>query len=246
MAGKQIAERPGFLKDFIQNFRLDALCLFDERRILISQQLPTPKQRWAEGHEIGHVIIPWHGPISLGDDKYTLKANCHEAMEYEANYAARRLLFLRDKFKIRALSSEPTLAHVMGLQKVFGNTMTTTFYSLVETLEIPAFGLITDHPKKPGEGFDRFNPCRYFITSPTFDAQFGQVTDKQLYSIVEKYCGYGKWNLGRTETILVNGRTEPYVFRMETIFNHYDALTLGVLVRKHEISIPVSSIFKHV
>ena len=41
MAGKQIAQRPGFLKDFIQNFRLDALCLFDEKRILISQDSNT-------------------------------------------------------------------------------------------------------------------------------------------------------------------------------------------------------------
>ena len=241
VAGKQIAERPGFLKDFIQNFRLDALCLFDEKRILISQELPTPKQRWAEGHEIGHVIIPWHGPISLGDDKYTLKANCHEAMESEANYAARQLLFLRDKFKVRALASEPTLAHVRSLQKLFGNTMTTTFYSLIETLDIPAFGLITDHPKKPEKDFDRNNPCRHFITSPAFDAQFGNVSDLQLYSILESYCGYGKWDLGRAEKLLIDSRNESYVFRMETIFNHYDALTLGVLVGKHARAVTVST-----
>ena len=54
VAGKQIAERPAFLKDLVQSFRLDALCLFDEKRILISKELPEPKQRWAEGHEIGH------------------------------------------------------------------------------------------------------------------------------------------------------------------------------------------------
>lgn len=240
LAGKQIADRPGFLKDFVQNFRLDALCLFDEKRILISEELPTPKQRWAEGHEIGHVIIPWHGPISLGDDKYTLKATCHEAMESEANYAARRLLFLRDKFREHALSSQPTLTHVMGLQKRFGNTLTTTFYSLVETLDIPAFGLITGHPKKPAADFDRNKPCKYFITSPKFDAQFANVTDIHLYSIVESYCGYGKWSLGQAEKIVTDSRGEPYVFQMETIFNHYDALTLGVLVRKHQSVIGVS------
>lgn len=243
VAGKQIAERPGFLKDFIQNFRLDALCLFDEKRILISEELPAPKQRWAEGHEIGHIIIPWHGPISFGDDKYTLKANCHEAMESEANYAGRRLLFMREKFKARALSSAPTLAFVRELKKVFGNTMTTTFYSLVETLDVPAFGLITGHPKKPENDFDPGNPCRYFITSPSFDIQFGHVTDTQLYAILQSYCGYGKWDLGKTETIIANSRSEPHVFRMETIFNHYDALTLGVLVRKHETSVLVSSSF---
>lgn len=235
VAGKQIADRPGFLKDFVKNFRLDALCLFDEKRILISNELPTPKQRWAEGHELGHVIIPWHGPISLGDDKYTLTANCHETMEAEANFAARRLLFLGDTFKVRASSSEPALQHVMDLHKVFGNTLTTTFYSFVETLDIPAFGLITGHPKRPAKDFDRKAPCRHFITSPQFDTQFKNVTDTQLYAIVESYCGYGKWDLGTAEKIIADCRNESYVFHMETVFNHYDALTLGVLVRKHQL-----------
>ncbi len=112
-------------------------------------------------------------------------------MESEANFAARRLLFLRDKFKERALSSAPTLAHAMDLQKVFGNTLTTTFYSLVETLDVPAFGLITGHPKKPAADFDRHKPCKYFITSPSFDTQFANVSDIQLYAMIESYCGYG-------------------------------------------------------
>jgi hypothetical protein len=233
LAGKQIAARPGFLKDFVQNFRLDALCLFDEKRILISQELPTPKQRWAEGHEIGHTIIPWHGPISLGDDKYTLTANCHDTMEAEANFAARRLLFLQDRFKVEARSCSPTLAHIMKLRKAFGNTLTTTFYSFVEGLDIPAFGLITGHPKRPAADFDPKNPCRHFITSPTFEAQFGNVTYLHLYRTVERYCGYGKWNLGEAESVIVDARNEAYVFFMETVFNHYDALTLGTLVRRH-------------
>lgn len=239
LAGKQIADRPGFLKDFVQNFRLDALCLFDEKRILISQELPPPKQRWAEGHEIGHTIIPWHGPISLGDDKYTLKADCHEALEAEANFAARRLLFLRDKFRTHALSSAPTLNHAQNLKKLFGNSLTTTFYSLVETLDIPAFGLITDHPKKLGPDFDPASPCRYFISSPSFHTQFSNVTDVHLFSLVQRYCGYGKWALGRTQEVITNSRNETFVFDMETIFNHYDALTLGVMVGKHNPTIAV-------
>ena len=237
VAGKQIAERPGFLKDFVKNFRLDALCLFDEKRILISTELPTPKQRWAEGHEIGHVIIPWHGPISLGDDKYTLTANCHETMEAEANFAARRLLFLRDTFKLRARSSAPALSHVMDLHKIFGNTLTTTFYSFVETLDVSAFGLITGHPRRPAKDFDRRTPCRHFITSPRFEAQFKHVTASQLYAIVESYCGYGKWDLGTAEKLIADTSNDSYVFHMETVFNHYDALTLGVMTRKHEIVI---------
>ncbi len=239
LAGKQIAKRPGFLKDFIKNFRLDALVLFDEKRILISNELPEPKRRWAEAHEIGHLITPWHDSISLGDDKYTLHANCREIMEAEANYGASRLLFLRDKFKFHALSSEPTLSFVKNLKKLYGNTITTTLYSFIETLDVPAFGLITGHPKKQDTDFDPMNPCRHFITSSAFEAQFGHITDAHLYAILQGYCTYGKYDLGRTETILSNTRKEPYVFSMETIFNKYDALTLGVLLRKHHLLVPV-------
>jgi hypothetical protein len=41
----------------------------------------------------------------------------------------------------------------------------------------------------------------------------------------------------------MNSRKEPYVFGVETIFNHYDALTLGVLVRKHEPAVSVLTSF---
>jgi Zn-dependent peptidase ImmA (M78 family) len=239
LAGKQIAKRPGFLKDFIKNFRLDALVLFDEKRILISNELPEPKRRWAEAHEIGHLITPWHDSISLGDDKYTLHANCREIMEAEANYGASRLLFLRDKFKSHALSSEPTLSFVKNLKKLYGNTITTTLYSFIETLDVPAFGLITGHPKKQDTDFDPMNPCRHFITSSAFEAQFGHITDVHLYAILQGYCTYGKYDLGRTETILSNTRKEPHVFSMETIFNKYDALTLGVLIGRHDVSVSV-------
>ena len=242
VAGKQIAERPAFLKDLVQSFRLDALCLFDEKRILISKELPEPKQRWAEGHEIGHTIIPWHGPISLGDDKYTLTANCHEAMEAEANYAARRLLFLRDRFRAQALSCPPTLKHVRELKKLFCNTMTTTFYALIEELDVPAFGLISDHPRRPTTAFNPQIPARHFITSLPFDTQFGHLTQKDLYRLVQKYCKYGSWDLGNSDEVLVDGRGEAYVFHLETIFNSYDALTLGVLVRKQGLVIPASAV----
>jgi hypothetical protein len=47
-----------------------------------------------------------------------------------------------------------------SLKDLFGNTMTTTFYWLVETLDVPAFGLITAHPKKSDKDFDPTKPCR--------------------------------------------------------------------------------------
>lgn len=242
LAGKQIADRPGFLIDFVKSFRIDALCLFDEKRILLSETLPPPKQRWAEGHEIGHVIIPWHGPISMGDDKFTLTADCHEEMEAEANFAARRLLFLRDRFKDAALGSAPTLQHIMDLKKSFGNTITTTFYGLVEVLDTPAFGLISGHPKKPPKDFDPAHPCRHFIRSQAFETQFSGIDERKLYELAKGYCSFGKWHIGNSEEVLLDARGDPHVFRMETVFNHYDALTLGIHVGKSGITLPIGAI----
>ena len=69
------------------------------------------------------------------------------------------------------------------------------------------------------------------------------MTDLQLYALLEKYCRSGKWGLGTTETVLVDNNGGQFVFHMETIFNHCDALTLGKLVRKHEISVLVANPF---
>lgn len=229
MAGRQIADRPGFLVDVLSRIRLDAVCLLDERRILLNAELPSPKQRWAEAHEVGHAIIPWHGVISLGDDRYTLSADCHEAIEAEANYAARRLLFLQERFTESVRSSTPSVSLAIRLQKEFGNTLTTTFYGMVEALDVVAFGLVSPHPKRLPEGFDPSAPCRHFIRSRAFAKQFGSVTEVELFHAAQSYCSYGTWHLGSGQCTLRNLRGEQHEFSMETVFNHYDALTFGVL-----------------
>lgn len=60
IAGRQVLARPALLLDAIKKFDLRALFLPDGKRILIDRNLPDAKQRWSEGHEIGHSIIPWH------------------------------------------------------------------------------------------------------------------------------------------------------------------------------------------
>src|SRR5437879_595578 len=60
VAGKQILERPAILIDAIRKFSLKSLYIPDRSRILIDSELPAPKQRWSEAHEVGHHIIYWH------------------------------------------------------------------------------------------------------------------------------------------------------------------------------------------
>jgi hypothetical protein len=98
-AGKQIIKRPTLLRDAVKRFDLRALYLPDRKRILIDDEVPKPKHRWLEAHEIGHDILPWHGDMMLGDDDITPTPSVREKIETEANYAAGSLLFMTDRFK---------------------------------------------------------------------------------------------------------------------------------------------------
>jgi hypothetical protein len=60
----------------------------------------------------------------------------------------------------------PALSHVIDLHKIFGNMLTTTVYSFVETLDVPAFGLITA-PNAADEGLrskGAMSPSDYLST----------------------------------------------------------------------------------
>lgn len=56
MAGKQLFDKPTALFDAIRKAGLSALWVPSSRRIMIDQEVPHPKHRWIEGHEIGHSL----------------------------------------------------------------------------------------------------------------------------------------------------------------------------------------------
>ena len=55
-----------------------------------------------------------------------------QQVEAEANFAAGRLLFLREQFTDEARSLDPSIKAVQQLHLIFGNTLSTTLYRLVE------------------------------------------------------------------------------------------------------------------
>ena len=176
IAGIQVYKRPTLLIDAIRKASLQALYIPDRRRILLDASLPKLKHRWSEGHEIGHSLLPWHEAIMLGDNSLTLTPACQEEVEAQANFAAGRLLFLRDRFTEEARSLEPSIEAVRALKEIFGNTLSTTLYRVVESLgaDRPLVGMISGHPHptKRGKDFDPSNPCRHFIQSPAFRETF--------------------------------------------------------------------------
>ena len=246
VAGTQVFKRPTLIIEAIRKASLQALYLPDRRRILLDASLPKLKHRWSEGHEIGHSLIPWHQEIMLGDNSLTLTPVCQEQVEAEANFAAGRLLFLRERFMDEARSLEPSIEAIQALKAIFGNTLSTTLYRVVESFgsDQPLVGMISDHPHstRRGKEFDPSKPCRHFIRSPAFRRHFGKISEVELFGDVSGYCGaQGGGPLGEEEMILSDDNGECHRFQFETFFNRYDALTLGKYLRPAHNIMPVSA-----
>ena len=246
VAGIQVFERPTLLIDAIRKASLQALYLPDQRRILLDASLPSLKHRWSEGHEIGHSIIPWHEAIMLGDNTLTLNPICQEEVEAEANFAAGRLLFLRERFTEEARSLEPSIEAIRALNEIFGNTLSTTLYRVVESFgaDRPLVGMISGHPHviRRKKNFDPSWPCRHFIRSPAFRRYFGKITQVELFRDVAGYCGAQAGGpLGEDELILIDDNGDRHRFQFETFFNRYDALTLGKYLQPIQRRVAVSS-----
>ncbi|MCE4364796.1 ImmA/IrrE family metallo-endopeptidase [Xanthomonas hortorum] len=244
VAGIQIFERPTLLFDAIKKMSLQALYLPDSKKIMLDGSLPVLKHRWNEAHEVGHSLLPWHEGLMHGDNNLTLSQHCHEQVEAEANYAAGRLLFLRDRFDEEARSVEASIMSIKPLKERYGNTLSSTLYRFVESVgqERAVLGVICGHPheRKRARDFDIQFPCRHVILSPAFRDRFGDVDEVDLFLKIASYCGaQGGGPLGQSEIVLidVNGKAQRFMF--ETFFNRYDALTLAVHLGEVPIIIPV-------
>lgn len=236
---QQVFKRPTLLVDVIKKLDLRGLYVPDQRRILIDGNQPPPKYRWLEAHEIGHSLLPWHEETMFGDSAVTLLPDCHDIIEAEANFAAGRLLFLRDQFTERARDYQPSVGAVKELKPQFGNTYTTTFWRCIETWgeDRPMVGLITGHPHltKRTPDFNPLKPCRHFIRSKAFAERFAGIDEISLFSFVEGYCRASRGGpLGSTELILVDDNSAEHRFHFETFSFFHDILTLGVYLGKRE------------
>lgn len=235
---KQVLARPSRILDVIRERSLKALWVPDRRRILIDEALADTKKRWGEGHEIIHSVIPHHQILTLGDPEYTLKPACHEQLEAEANYGAGRLLFLRDEFRERLLSSTISFQSVRDLAKEFGNSQTSTLWRVVETLDAPAVGLVSIHPWEKRDG--HAEPVRHFVRSRPFAKQFANIDELELLRILAKVVRRrGGGPIGEDEAVMMDVDGAEHVFRFECFGNTYDTLTLGMCCGAKSTSVAV-------
>jgi hypothetical protein len=239
---KQLFLRPTLILDVIKKASVSAFWIPDGKRILIDKDLPEKKHRWAETHEVIHSITEWHQLFLFGDSTRELNPACHDKLESEANYGTGQLLFLRSRFAREARDMAMSLDAVKKLSNRFGNTMTSTLWRYVEQLgvEQPMVGLVTVHPHKLPDDHDPAAPCKYFIESPAFRAQFGCVAEVKVFDALQQYCSRAKGGpLGSAEVFLTDVNGSAHVFWFETFFNRYEALTLAYHVREHRLVIAV-------
>ena len=168
---------------------------------MIDDSVPEPKHRWLEAHEIGHDLLPWHHDMLMGDDRFTPTPSTHDKIEAEANYAAGSLIFLGDKFRDECRQCRASVATAQTLKKRYGNTITTTFWRMIEYAgeEHPILGAIGKHPG----GSNEEPNFRHVIPSAAFDRQFPVPAPDNLFEFVCNYSRLnGKGPLGHGEIIL--------------------------------------------
>lgn len=229
VAGKQILLQPSLILDAVRTHSLKGLLLPDRRQVLLDRDVPEIKHRWTEAHEIMHDILDWHDGVAHGDPEYTLKPECHELIEAEANYGAGRLLFAGERFVEELRASNLDLGRIRSLQKAYGNTITTTFWRCVELSHESVFGVVSCHPRQ-GVGLHE-QDIRYFVRSRRFATEFSLVSAEALWGLIRQYCRGNRGPLGSCTCPVSDDRSEGHEFLLETFFNGHDALTLGTHTR---------------
>ncbi len=238
IGAQQVLQRPTLILDVVRKAKLSALWLPDRKRILIDEELPQIKHRWASGHEVIHSLVEWHKPFLFGDSKNELNPTCLETLEAEANFGAGQLLFLRDRFKAEALDISMNLKNIKALAKRFGNTITCTLWRYVEQMgeELPMVGLVTCHPQRLPEDHNPEAPCKYFIASPAFHRRFQSISELQMFEALSSYCSFSnRGPLGSEEICLMDDNGDEQILYFETFSNGYEVLTLAFHVRQNRL-----------
>lgn len=237
VGAKQVIARPTLLLEAIRKLDLKALFVPDRKQILIDSSLPTLKQRWSEGHEVLHSIIPWHADYTLGDTKATLTPSCHEQIEAEANFGTGRLLFPFQHFENQYRSGAASMHRIKEIAEYFGNTITSTLWRCVEMDEQFSFGVIGAHPRRPSEG----KPIiEHLIRSPAFAKAFSSFSEVQAGPLLLSYCGFQRAGpLGNGEIVVRDDSGDEHEFLAETFCNSHHALTLARHVRQRTTVIAV-------
>ncbi|WP_299695338.1 hypothetical protein [uncultured Tateyamaria sp.] len=238
MAGNTILTNAKRMWDVVTKAGLRGLLIPSQRQIFIDDKVPTLKERFLIGHEIAHDFIEWHRDLMMGDNEHSISPQCHHTMEAEANYGSRRLIFLGDRFADEWRDQSTfDWKKAAAVGKVFGNTITTTLWEIVNSCpsNLPALGMISVHPHHPGFCSRAGNGnVAYFFGSDAFNNQFANVGKEDVFRELRQYVEFKKRGpLGEGVQVLSDVNGEPFEFQFSTFCNGYDVLTYAEMIGPH-------------
>lgn len=241
-ARKSIPDIGRHLLSALSKSKLCAFWVPESSRILVDEDIPKPKHRWVEAHEIVHSVTPWHKAFLLGDNLETLDPACHANLEAEANYGAGRLLFLQDRLSSEARDLTLSFSSIRQLAKRYGNSIVSTFWRAVEERDPtqPVFGVISVHPVHLQIGsHDGPHPWRYFIRSSAFRAQFSTIEPEQIFELIRQHATGKKTGPVFTVTDCISDANgDNWDFQIESFSTGHALLTLGFPRRRTVLVVP--------
>lgn len=246
LAGNDIAASATRMRDVVEKYGIRGMILLakGDKRIFIDDEVKQLKRRFVIAHEITHDLLDWHQSLLLGDNETTLSPTCHQIMEAEANFGARQLLFMGERFAREARDLAFGWSAIKSFQTAYGNTLTTTLWQMVCERDPtqPAFGLISKHPYYPDvcqrAGSDN---VAYFPRSAAFQRFFPAISGAAAYAEVARHATRRKKGpVGAGESVLKDANGDMHVFEVDSFCNQYDLLTFGIYKRPHGVIYPVA------
>jgi len=239
IAKKKLPDLGNHLIAALSKSRLCAFWVPESSRILVDSDVPIPKHRWIEAHEITHSVTGWHKGFLLGDNSRTLDPACHAAIEAEANYGAGRLLFLQDKFSLEARALPLSFSSIIDLSRRYKNSIVSTFWRTVEERdpEQPVFGVISIHPRHPDVGeHDGPKPWRYFIRSSAFLTKFASVSADDVFKVVMQQAESRRVGpVVSIDHVFTDVAANEWEFRIVSHSTGHALLTLGYPVQQRSV-----------
>ncbi|NEJ06824.1 ImmA/IrrE family metallo-endopeptidase [Rhizobium leguminosarum] len=245
MGGNFLMTSAKRMVEVVEKYRLRGLLMVndDQRKIFIDNDVVQLKRRFIISHEILHDLLPWHRSLLLGDNESTLSPSCHQDMEAEANYGARRLLFMGDRFAREAKDLDLSWNSVKLMKERYGNTLTTAVWHMVceRFPDHPVFGLISRHPLHHDiGGGDDGRDVTHMMRSNGFQMRFGSFTESDAFNAVRTYIsGKKRGPLGDGICYINDANGESCAFEVTSFSNGYDVLTLGSFVNMKPLIFPV-------
>ena len=215
--------------EYLEKIKLQALLLFDEKRVLLDGALPEVKHDWAMAHEAAHQLIPWHREFCRGDTVHTLDPEWHEEIEAEANFAASALLVCGDVFSAEARELTPGWPAIETLRRRYKKSLTVVARRYVRHgSNIPILLLVSTAAWDPRPK-DQSTRVRHIVTSPAFESRFPMVAPEELRGLVDAGTEQRRGGpVGEFHCWLRDRDGQVHVFHAECFYNGYYVMSLFI------------------